>query len=492
LSSGFLSCPQVGIEECADLLRALGDAITLAVQEHQAHTKIPLLRSESIPLGVSLPPCSPHAVGVSMPRWEDVVAYEEGSLETPLQAGYPRFVYLKTVQKLFDKAQDLFGNMRYDSTRDMAMALPSASVALRCQRFLKSCGVPAGDLAIHDMSTHGVFAITFPVGAAPLAKQFHQHTGEIISSRLAAAVLDVVNQTCYENEQATSSGVASDREASPPPVSEAETMAQRDVRDLRAQADYALFQSETGRRSTTWSLHDVTDEHKGERRAADRTRLVAAAPLEALGRRVASLADEDHRNVFLYPTGMAAIAAANRLTKLSSQWTDKPLRTVIWGWPYLDTMKLVQHAAFGSGAVFFGRGDEEEFAQLRTLLARERIGGLWVEFPSNPLLRSPDLQRLRRLADEHGFPIICALLPGGSSKHRGCGLEPAARGRSQQKLVLSSSSLGVPALSCSRYWQATILLVVSTSTCCARRTGQRSVRTSYAPRSPSNSPARGQ
>ena len=42
-----------------------------------------------------------------MPRWEDVVAYEEGSLETPLQAGYPRFVYLKTVQKLFDKAQDL-------------------------------------------------------------------------------------------------------------------------------------------------------------------------------------------------------------------------------------------------------------------------------------------------------------------------------------------------------------------------------------------------
>ena len=124
----------------------------------------------------------------------------------------------------------------------------------------------------------------------------------------------VVNQTCYENEQATSSGVASDREASPPPVSEAETMAQRDargrvasrrggplahgahahwhtgmptahcgeshprgnppalqVRDLRAQADYALFQSETGRRSTTWSLHDVTDEHKGERRAAARS-----------------------------------------------------------------------------------------------------------------------------------------------------------------------------------------------------------------------------
>ena len=27
------------------------------------------------------------------------------------------------------------------------------------------------------------------------------------------------------------------------------------------------------------------------------------------------------------------------------------------------------------------------------VIAGERIGGLWVEFPSNPLLRSPDLQR---------------------------------------------------------------------------------------------------
>ena len=106
--------------------------------------------------------------------------------------------------------------------------------------------------------------------------------------------------------------------------------------------------------------------------------------------------------------------------------------------------------------------------------------GVWAsegfKLRSQPMSGLPFSPGLRRLADEHGFPIICALLPGGSAKHRGCGLEPAARGRSQQKRVLSSSSLGVPALSCSRCWQATILLVVSTSTCCARRTGQRSVR----------------
>jgi cystathionine gamma-synthase len=35
-----------------------------------------------------------------------------------------------------------------------------------------------------------------------------------------------------------------------------------------------------------------------------------------------------------------------------------------------------------------------------------RVLSLFCEFPSNPLLRSPDLIRLRALADEHGFVIV--------------------------------------------------------------------------------------
>ena len=34
------------------------------------------------------------------------------------------------------------------------------------------------------------------------------------------------------------------------------------------------------------------------------------------------------------------------------------------------------------------------------------ISALFTEFPSNPRLRSPDLLRLRALADKYGFPII--------------------------------------------------------------------------------------
>ena len=60
----------------------------------------------------------------------------------------------------------------------------------------------------------------------------------------------------------------------------------------------------------------------------------------ALLSRVAHTAGTPQSSVFLYPTGMASMTAAQRLLKLSSQWDDKPLPTVVWGFPYLDTLKL--------------------------------------------------------------------------------------------------------------------------------------------------------
>jgi hypothetical protein len=53
-----------------------------------------------MPLGCQLPPRDEHAVGVSMPLWDDVIAYEEGDPEThkSLAGGYPRFIFLKSVR----------------------------------------------------------------------------------------------------------------------------------------------------------------------------------------------------------------------------------------------------------------------------------------------------------------------------------------------------------------------------------------------------------
>ena len=68
-----------------------------------------------------------------------------------------------------------------------------------------------------------------------------------------------------------------------------------------------------------------------------------------LKRRVATLAKEDVSNTFVYPTGMASITAAHRLLKLTSNWNETPLRNIVFGFPYLDTLKLNSRRELGGG-----------------------------------------------------------------------------------------------------------------------------------------------
>lgn len=61
-----------------------------------------------------------------------------------------------------------------------------------------------------------------------------------------------------------------------------------------------------------------------------------------------------------------------------------------------------------------GHGLDTSIDELETILETEQaqnpdespILALFTEFPSNPLLRSPDLTRLRALADKYDFPIV--------------------------------------------------------------------------------------
>jgi len=356
----------VGIEDSRDLIADLRHAITLASmktsEQENSGDAYKLERTQSygsFPLGESVPPKDHHAVGVSMPSWEDVVKYEEGDPEThaQLSAGYPRFVFLHAVKQLFAKAEELFA-----APGERAMVLPSARIALRLQSFLNDPQV-----RLHDCFAHNAFAVTFPEAHMDKAKKFWQHSGEIVSSRKAAAVLDVIDRTCFENARKGGG---------------------RDVRNAQRN-DSAEAPDARIPRATP---------HSG--------RQVNFAAHSSLKKRIAGIHHEDADNVYLFPTGMAALASTQRLLKLSSQWEEKPLRTVIFGFPYLDTLKLAQLEPLGSGATFFGRGDEEDFVKLRELLERERISGLFCEFPSNPLLKAPDLSRLRALADEFGFAII--------------------------------------------------------------------------------------
>jgi cystathionine gamma-synthase len=73
--------------------------------------------------------------------------------------------------------------------------------------------------------------------------------------------------------------------------------------------------------------------------------------------------------------------------------------------PYIDTLKVVEK--FGPGCQFYGLGSAEELDDLEQRLGNgERFLALFTEFPGNPLLRSPDLERIRSLADKYNFYVV--------------------------------------------------------------------------------------
>jgi cystathionine gamma-synthase len=84
-------------------------------------------------------------------------------------------------------------------------------------------------------------------------------------------------------------------------------------------------------------------------------------------------------------------------------------KSVCFGFPYTDTLKILEK--FGPGCHFYGRGDDADLDALEALLAAQgpedaRVQALFCEFPSNPLLRSPPLARIRRLADTYGLLVV--------------------------------------------------------------------------------------
>ena len=78
--------------------------------------------------------------------------------------------------------------------------------------------------------------------------------------------------------------------------------------------------------------------------------------------------------------------------------------TCSFSFPYTDTLKILQK--WGPGCHFLGNGLDSDIPELVKILESEPVLALFTEFPTNPLLRSADLPRLRALADKHGFLVV--------------------------------------------------------------------------------------
>jgi cystathionine gamma-synthase len=122
-------------------------------------------------------PGSPHAVSVALPRWQDVVGYEEKKPEvmSRLQCGYPRFVIHPLVQEL---ARHIAGNQP-------CLPFPSARSAGMCAQFIRQQSGAPTDV----VKFSGVFGVVTSEPGSAALKAFWQHTGLIVPTRQAEAIL---------------------------------------------------------------------------------------------------------------------------------------------------------------------------------------------------------------------------------------------------------------------------------------------------------------
>lgn len=155
-------------------------------------------------------------------------------------------------------------------------------------------------------------------------------------------------------------------------------------------------------------LREVTDE-------SDVPEREDSPALEMLKERIAGLLESapigpsrekkvQSGDVYLFPTGMGAIYGIHRyLLKKENK------SSVLFGFAFHSTIHVLED--FGPGCKLFGKGDAEDLDALEKYLEDEAKEGrsvqaLYTEFPGNPILNSPDLTRLRELADRYNFVLV--------------------------------------------------------------------------------------
>jgi cystathionine gamma-synthase len=119
----------------------------------------------------------------------------------------------------------------------------------------------------------------------------------------------------------------------------------------------------------------------------------------AIRMRLASLASVSPEDIFLYPSGMAAVAALHRA--LQTIHPGRP--SVQLDFPYVDVLKLQEE--YG-GAKFFPVADDAAIAEVNALAAARAVSGVFCEMPSNPLLRCVRVSRFAPTLKENGVLLF--------------------------------------------------------------------------------------
>ncbi|PMD56122.1 PLP-dependent transferase [Hyaloscypha bicolor E] len=368
-----------------------------------------------IELGDSIPALTPHAVSMSLPTWADNVDYEEGNKRVmdKMPTGYPRFFIHKLIVAFAD---DIIA--KYGTPDRKALLFPSSKAAQRCHNFIKAKAEPSftGDIKIIDLFldksketseiiakvSPSISAIIFHKDLFPIAKQYWQHSGDGISSRRAefchslfsdGKLVDSMPLQPILNQKRGPKRYQKGVENSQPPLTIGAAESRESMQFLEEHFGRNLDISFVDNAKLA-ICRRIAGSFVGEVDLA-----VEPSPkMTSNSRGVTGLSDDD---VYLYPCGMNSIFNTHRMM-LESRGR---LKSISFGFPYVDTLKILQK--FGPGCLFYGNGSSEDLDDLEARLqAGEQYLALFCEFPGNPMLKCPDLKRIRKLADTYDFGVV--------------------------------------------------------------------------------------
>lgn len=351
------------------------------------------------------------------------MGYEEGErwVLDKMKCGYPRFFIHPSIERLATAIVSQYGS----SETEKALLLHSPRCAGRCIQFFKQQNPeldpsalrqldfrPKGGISGSNRVPPELSAVVYPRELWPTAKAFWQHTGEGVSSRRA----EFCQRAFDEGTLTCASG-----ESSPPRLTKGPRRYQRVSVDMKP-ANTTHTGPETTQDGGMPDSVQFVEERFGRNLDVTFTSQAKLAVRKRIAGSLTSDADlpdslnesEDLRrtrsrdvpgfsidDVYLYSGGMNAIFHAHETLKASV----REAKSVMYGFPYVDTLKILEK--FGPGAIFYGHANGDELDDLeRRLESGERILSLFCEFPGNPLLKTPDIKRLRSLADKHDFAIV--------------------------------------------------------------------------------------
>ncbi|KAG8955151.1 hypothetical protein FRC04_009609 [Tulasnella sp. 424] len=377
-------------------------------------------------------PYLPHAILASLPTWQDNLGYVEGEARVveAMTTGYPRFVIHRSIQLLARVCEEKFGN-----PGERCMLVSSAKLADEYHSFLlrhspspikvrvahhtlssstSNC-LPENPSYRQESKDHESFTqkpvelhmVFFPAESFKLAKSYWRYTGHGISSRRAERCLELLDipVSNVPNIPGLSSGATSSL-STMPNGSSPETSVESPQAGLNQNQTMRLVHCDEK------PLPHLEARSALQQRIARALRgdfsSPGAASLSPVSKSNDQLVSDD--DVFLYPSGMNAIWHAHQLILQTAKKLGKVAgKSICFGFPTSDTAKILEK--WGPGYYFFGSGDDHDLSEVRRVAQEAAasgnpVVGLFCEVSTNPLLRTPNIVELRKIADEFDFLIV--------------------------------------------------------------------------------------